>query len=56
MRELEEENKNLKANLDNVVITRKAEGTALLELEHYKLDNERLVGLLSKTEKFENFG
>ena len=46
----------MRRQLDNVVITRKAEGTALLELEHYKMDNDRLISLLSQTDKFENFG
>jgi len=29
--------------LDEVVMTRKSEGTALLQIEHFKADNERLV-------------
>ena len=38
-RELEE----TRRKLDEVVMTRKSEGTALLEIEHYKADNERLI-------------
>jgi hypothetical protein len=37
-------------------MTRKSEGTALLEIEHYKADNERLVKMLSQTKEFQNFG
>jgi len=33
--------------LDEVVMTRKSEGTALLEIEHFKADNERLVQMLA---------
>ena len=44
--EIEELKKRLEETqrkLDEVVMTRKSEGTALLEIEHYKADNERLV-------------
>ena len=34
---------------------RKSEGTALLQNEHYKLDNERLIKLLAATEQYSNF-
>jgi hypothetical protein len=37
-------------------MTRKSEGTALLEIEHYKADNERLVQMLSLTKEFGAFG
>lgn len=37
-------------------MTRKSEGTALLEIQHYKADNERLVAMLSQTKEFESFG
>ena len=37
-------------------MTRKSEGTALLEIQHYKADNERLVAMLSQTKEFEQFG
>ena len=42
--------------LDQVIITRKSEGTALLEIDHYKADNERLIAMLSQTEEFKSFG
>lgn len=42
--------------LDEVVMQRKAEGTALLEIEHFKTDNERLIKILSETKEFKNFG
>lgn len=35
---------------------RKAEGTALLEIEHYKTDNERLLNMLGSTKEFAEFG
>mmetsp|Transcript_23640 Transcript_23640/g.23357 ORF Transcript_23640/g.23357 Transcript_23640/m.23357 type:complete len:107 (+) Transcript_23640:711-1031(+) len=35
---------------------RKAEGTALLEIEHYKMDNERLIQMLSQTQEFSKVG
>lgn len=37
-------------------MTRKSEGTALLEIEHFKADNERLVQMLAQTKEFEAFG
>ena len=37
-------------------MTRKSEGTALLEIEHYKADNERLVQMLAQTKEFGAFG
>lgn len=37
-------------------MTRKSEGTALLEIEHYKADNERLVHMLSQTQEYKTFG
>jgi len=37
-------------------MTRKSEGTALLEIEHYKADNERLVAMLATTKEFASFG
>ena len=37
-------------------MTRKSEGTALLEIEHYKADNARLVQMLSLTPEFQSFG
>ena len=51
-RELEETRKRV----DEVVMTRKSEGTALLEIEHYKADNDRLVQMLAQTKEFNSFG
>ena len=45
--ELKSELDRTKKKLDEVVMTRKSEGTALLEIEHYKLDNERLLNLVN---------
>jgi hypothetical protein len=45
-----------KKRLDEVVMTRKSEGTALLEIQHYKADNERLIKMLSQTKEFAHFG
>lgn len=42
--------------MDEVVMARKSEGTALLEIEHYKADNERLVQMLANTKEFAAFG
>jgi len=35
--------------IDSLLISRKSEGTALLEVEHLKSDNERLLKLLKCT-------
>ena len=42
-------------SLDTVVLTRKAEGTAQLQLEAYRQENARLLALLAKTPQFGNF-
>jgi len=42
--------------LDEALLTRKSEGTALLQVEHFKADNARLVKLLASTKEFANFG
>jgi hypothetical protein len=36
-------------------LSRKSEGTALLNVESYKLDNQRLIKLLASTKEFKNF-
>ena len=53
---LQQELQDTRRKLDEVVMTRKAEGTALLQIEHYKADNERLVQMLAQTKEFANFG
>lgn len=42
--------------LDDAVLGRKSEGTALLTSEHFRQDNERLIKLLASTKEFGNFG
>lgn len=42
--------------LDEAVLDRKSQGTALLQAEHYKQDNDRLIKLLASTKEFANFG
>jgi hypothetical protein len=54
--ELKRELEETRRQLDTVVMTRKSEGTALLEIEHYKADNERLVSMLATTKEFSAFG
>jgi hypothetical protein len=54
--EMRRELEDTRKKLDEVVMQRKSEGTALLEIDHYKADNERLIAMLSKTEEFKNFG
>jgi chromosome segregation ATPase len=54
--DLERELEDTRRRLDEVVMTRKSEGTALLEVEHFKADNERLVQMLATTKEFEAFG
>ena len=41
--------------LDETVLSRKSEGTAQLQVEHYKVENERLLKLLADTDKYANF-
>lgn len=38
-----------------MTMQRKSEGSALLQNEHYKYDNERLIKLLGATEQYSNF-
>jgi hypothetical protein len=45
-----------KKKLDEVVMGRRAEGTTLLGIEHYKTDNERLLNMLASTKEFAEFG
>lgn len=54
--ELQKELEEQRRKFDSVVMTRKSEGTALLEIEHYKADNERLVQMLAQTKEFAAFG
>lgn len=54
--DLRKELEDTRRKLDEVVMTRKSEGTALLEIEHYKADNERLIQMLAQTKEFSDFG
>lgn len=42
--------------LDDAVLDRKSQGTALLQSDHFRQDNERLIKLLAQTKEFANFG
>ena len=44
-----------KQELAEVHATRKPEGQAILEIEHLRADNDRLVKLLRKTKEYKNF-
>jgi len=37
-------------------MSRKSEGTAMLELDHLRKDNQRLIKLLASTKEYQNFG
>lgn len=54
--DLKKELEETRRKLDEVVMTRKSEGTALLEIEHFKADNERLIQMLAQTKEFAEFG
>ena len=54
--DLRKEVEETRRRLDEVVMTRKSEGTALLEIEHFKADNERLIQMLAQTKEFADFG
>lgn len=53
--ELQEKLAECQRALDQMTLQRKSEGSALLQNEHYKLDNERLIKLLGATEQYSNF-
>jgi len=42
-------------NLDSLYLSKRSEGTLLLELEHYKSENARLVKLLKSTQEYQHF-
>jgi len=52
---LKNEIDGLKNELDALYTKRRVEGTALLEVEHLKADNERLVGILKGTHEYKEF-
>lgn len=55
IKKLQQELDETNRSLDTVVLTRKSEGTAQLQNEAYRLENERLLKLLSKTKEFGHF-
>jgi hypothetical protein len=54
--ELESKLQETSKNLDLYAFSKRNEGTLLVELEHYKADNARLVTLLKSTSEFKSFG
>lgn len=52
---MREELDQTRRSLDTIVLTRRAEGTAQLQLEAYRSENARLLSLLAKTTEFNNF-
>lgn len=52
---LNSEVSSLRQDLVDTTVTRQSEGTALLEVEHLKADNDRLIKLLQKTKEYKNF-
>lgn len=55
IRKLRQELDETRRSLDTMVLTRKAEGTAQLQLESYREENARLLSLLSKTPQYNQF-
>ena len=55
MRKLQGELDETRRQVDTVVLTRKAEGTAQLQMEAYRAENARLLSLLAKTKEYANF-
>ena len=52
---LQKELARVKQELAEVQVTRKSEGKAILEIEHLRADNDRLVKLLKKTKEYKSF-
>ena len=52
---LEKELADVKQELAETKMTRKSEGQALLEIEHLRADNDRLIKLLKKTKDYKKF-
>ena len=52
---LQSELDTTRRSLDTMVLTRRAEGTAQLQLESYRQENARLLALLSKTPQYKDF-
>lgn len=52
---LEQRNKELERKLDEMYVNRKSEAGLLLEIEHLKDDNVRLLSMLKSTEEYRDF-
>jgi len=52
---LEEKIRSLEKTIDELYVTRKSESTLLLEIEHLKDDNVRLLQMLKTTEEYKDF-
>ena len=55
MSKMRDELDQTRRSLDTLVLTRRAEGTAQLQVEAYRSENARLLSLLAKTPEFNNF-
>lgn len=55
MNKMRKELDETRRSLDTIVLTRKAEGTAQLQLESYREENARLLSLLAKTPQYNQF-
>jgi hypothetical protein len=42
-------------DIDKLYLDKKSEGTVMLEVEHYRADNARLIQLLKQTDEFKDF-
>lgn len=55
MKRLRDDLDQTRRSLDTLVLTRRAEGTAQLQLEAYREENARLLSLLAKTPQYSQF-
>jgi hypothetical protein len=55
IRRLTDEVVKLKHQIDTVVMTRMSEGTAQMQNEAYRVENARLLQMLSQTSEFKDF-
>lgn len=55
-KELKSHLEKTKKKIDSCTFTKRNEGTLMIELEHYKDDNARLISLLKSTNEFSIFG
>lgn len=52
IKKMRQELDETRRSLDTMTLTRKAEGTAQLQLESYREENARLLSLLAKTPQY----